>query len=161
MASKPAKSRSKAKPRSARTPRPLDPAARARAVSTSGRGEGDWRDQTLDRVRALIFQAVPEMIEERKWRKPSNAMAGIPVWSGPGAGGMVCTGEIYKNVVKLTFAHGAALPDPSGLFNAGLGGGTRRAIDIREGEMPDAAAFKRLVQAAVNHPAVAKRAKKN
>lgn len=106
----------------------------------------DWREQTLARMRALILQADPGMLEERKWRKPSNAMAGIPVWSH---GGLVCTGETYKKVVKLTFARGASLPDPSGLFNAGLAGGTRRAIDIHEGETVDARAFKALVKAAV------------
>src|SRR3954452_4580731 len=107
---------------------------------------GDWRDQTLARMRALIFEADPEIIEERKWRKPSNAMAGIPVWSH---NGIVCTGETYKNVVKLTFAKGASLKDPAGLFNSSLEGNTRRAIDIHEGEKVDAVAFKALVKAAV------------
>ena len=106
----------------------------------------DWREQTLARMRKLILQADPEMMEERKWRKPSNAMAGIPVWSH---GGLVCTGETYRQVVKLTFVRGASLPDPSRLFNASLEGGTRRAIDIREGEKVDARAFKALVKAAV------------
>jgi hypothetical protein len=86
------------------------------------------------------------MIEERKWRKPSNAMAGVPVWS---RNGIVCTGETYAKVVKLTFARGAGIPDPSHLFNASLEGGTRRAIDIHEGEKVDASAFKALVKAAV------------
>jgi hypothetical protein len=107
---------------------------------------GDWRDETLARMRALILEADPAMIEERKWKKPSNGMAGVPVWSH---NGMVCTGEIYKNVVKLTFAHGASLPDPAGLFNASLEGNARRAIDIHEGEAIDARAFKALVKAAV------------
>jgi hypothetical protein len=107
---------------------------------------GDWRDQTLARMRGLIMEADPAMIEERKWKKPSNGMAGVPVWSH---NGMVCTGEIYKNVVKLTFAHGASLPDPAGLFNASLEGNARRAIDIHEGEAIDARAFKALVKAAV------------
>jgi hypothetical protein len=111
-----------------------------------GRDVGDWRDQTLARMRALILEADPELIEERKWRKPSNGMAGVPVWSH---NGIVCTGETYKQVVKLTFARGASLPDPSHLFNASLEGGTRRAIDIHEGEQVDAAAFKALVKAAV------------
>ena len=106
---------------------------------------GDWREQTLARMRALILDADPEMIEEQKWKKPSNGMVGVPVWSH---NGIVCTGEKYKQVVKLTFAAGAHLPDPSRLFNAGLGGGTRRAIDIREGEQIDADAFKALVKAA-------------
>src|SRR5688572_14093466 len=107
---------------------------------------GDWREQTLARVRALILEADPEMIEERKWKKASNAMAGVPVWSHDG---IVCTGETYKNVVKLTFARGASIPDPSGLFNSSLEGNTRRAIDIHEGEKVDARAFKALVKAAV------------
>ena len=106
----------------------------------------DWREETLDRMRTLILEADPEMIEERKWKKPSNAMAGIPVWSH---NGIVCTGETYMKVVKLTFARGASLSDPSRLFNASLEGNTRRAIDIREGEKVDARAFKSLVKAAM------------
>ena len=106
----------------------------------------DWREETLTRMRALILEADPEMIEERKWRKASNAMAGVPVWSHDG---IVCTGETYKNVVKLTFAQGASIPDPSRLFNSSLEGNTRRAIDIGEGEKVDARAFKALVKAAV------------
>lgn len=109
---------------------------------------GDWRAATLERMRTLILQAVPGMIEERKWRKPSNAMAGVPVWSHRSAG-MVCTGETYAKVVKFTFAKGASLEDPSRLFNASLAGGTRRAIDIREGESVDARAFRALVKSAV------------
>src|SRR5688572_29045759 len=116
----------------------------------------DWREETLGRMRELILKADPEMIEERKWRKPSNGMVGIPVWSH---GGIICTGEKYKGVVKLTFAKGASVPDPSGLFNASLEGGTRRAIDIHEGEKIDARAFKALIKAAValNHPPEKKR----
>jgi hypothetical protein len=106
----------------------------------------DWRDETLARMRALILEADPEMIEERKWRKPSNAMAGVPVWSH---NGIVCTGETYAKAVKFTFARGASLPDPSRLFNSSLEGNTRRAIDIHEGEKVDARAFKALVKAAV------------
>jgi hypothetical protein len=106
----------------------------------------DWREETLARIRALILEADPEMIEERKWRKPSNAMAGVPVWSH---NGIVCTGEMYTKVVKLTFARGASLPDPSRLFNSSLEGNTRRAIDIHEGEEVNARAFKALVKAAV------------
>ena len=106
----------------------------------------DWQEDTLARMRALILEADPAMIEERKWKKPSNGMAGIPVWSHDG---IVCTGETYTKVVKLTFARGAGLPDPSRLFNASLAGGTRRAIDIREGETVNARAFKALVKAAV------------
>jgi hypothetical protein len=105
----------------------------------------DWREETLARMRALILEADPEMVEERKWKKPSNPM-GVPVWSH---NGMVCTGETYKQAVKLTFARGASIPDPSHLFNSGLEGGTRRAIDIHEGEEVDARAFKALVKAAV------------
>jgi hypothetical protein len=107
---------------------------------------GDWREETLDRMRALILEADPGMIEERKWRKASNAMAGVPVWSH---NGIVCTGETYKKVVKLTFARGASIPDPSRLFNSSLEGSTRRAIDIHEGERVNARAFKALVKAAV------------
>jgi len=106
----------------------------------------DWREETLARMRTLILEADPEMIEERKWKKPSNAMAGVPVWSH---NGIVCTGETYTKVVKLTFAQGASLPDPSRLFNSSLEGNTRRAIDIHEGEKVDARAFKALVKAAV------------
>jgi hypothetical protein len=105
-----------------------------------------WRDDTLARMRALILEADPEIVEERKWKKPSNAMAGVPVWSH---NGIICTGETYKSVVKLTFAKGATIPDPSHLFNSSLEGNTRRAIDIHEGEKVDARAFKALVKAAV------------
>ena len=100
---------------------------------------GDWRGQTLARVRALIKQADPEVVEEWKWR-------GVPVWSHAG---ILCTGETYKAVVKLTFAKGAALPDPKGLFNSSLDGNTRRAIDIREDDTIDEKALKALVRAAV------------
>jgi len=117
---------------------------------------GDWREETLSRMRTLILEADPEMIEERKWKKASNAMAGVPVWSH---NGIVCTGETYTKAVKLTFARGASIPDPSHLFNSGLEGGTRRAIDIHEGEKVDARAFKALVKAAValNGPPAKKR----
>ena len=107
---------------------------------------GDWRAETLDRMRALILEADPGMIEERKWKKASNKMAGVPVWSH---NGIVCTGETYRQYVKLTFARGASIPDPSRLFNSSLTGGTRRAIDIHEGEQVDAGAFQALVKAAV------------
>jgi hypothetical protein len=107
---------------------------------------GDWRGQTLARVRTLIRQADPDVVEEVKWRKPSNSMRGVPVWSHAG---MICTGETYKEVVKLTFAKGAALADPSGLFNSSLEGNTRRAIDIHEGERIDEKALKALIRAAV------------
>ena len=119
---------------------------RSRASGEPRGGSGDWQEETLSRMRALILEADPEMAEERKWRKPSNGMAGVPVWSH---NGIVCTGEKYTKVVKLTFAHGASLPDPSRLFNSSLEGNTRRAIDIQEGEKIDARAFKSLVKAAV------------
>jgi hypothetical protein len=106
---------------------------------------GDWREDTLARMRALVLEADPEITEERKWNKPSNP-AGVPTWSH---NGIVCTGETYKDKVKLTFAKGDTIPDPSGLFNSSLEGNTRRAIDIREGEEIDADAFKALVVAAV------------
>jgi hypothetical protein len=106
----------------------------------------DWKGKMLSRVRALIKQADPEMIEERKWKKPSNAMAGVPVWSH---NGIVCTGETYKKVVKLTFARGASISDPSRLFNSSLEGNTRRAIDIHEGDKLDEKALKALIRAAV------------
>jgi hypothetical protein len=106
---------------------------------------GDWRGATLARMRRLIREADPQVVEELKWRKPSNP-SGVPTWSHAG---ILCTGELYKDKVKLTFARGAALEDPRGLFNSGLGGGTRRAIDIAEGDEVDAAAFKALVGEAV------------
>jgi len=100
---------------------------------------GDWRGEMLSRVRALIKEAVPEVTEEWKWR-------GTPVWSH---NGLICTGETYKDKVKLTFARGAALPDPAGLFNSSLEGNARRAIDLREGDTEDAEALQALVRAAV------------
>jgi hypothetical protein len=117
----------------------------SRAPATRLRDLADWRQEILSRMRALILEADPEMVEERKWRKPSNP-AGVPTWSHDG---IVCTGESYKAAVKLTFAQGASLPDPSKLFNAGLEGNLRRAIDIRQGESVDATAFKELIKAAV------------
>jgi len=111
-----------------------------------GKEPKDWRGATLAWARLLIREADPDVVEEVKWRKPSNAMRGVPVWSHAG---IICTGETYKNVVKLTFARGAALEDPSRLFNASLEGNTRRAIDIHEGEKIDAKALKGLVRAAV------------
>jgi hypothetical protein len=107
---------------------------------------GDWREETLDRIRSLILEADPEMIEERKWRKPSNGMAGVPVWSHDG---IVCTGETYKNYVKVTFAKGAFVKDPSGLFNSSLEGNLRRAIDFHEGDRIDEKGLKALVKSAV------------
>jgi hypothetical protein len=105
---------------------------------------GDWRGKTLARIRAIIHEADPEIVEERKWVKPTSS--GTPVFSH---GGIVCTGETHKSVVKLTFAKGAALPDPSRLFNSSLEGNLRRAIDIREGEKINEAALKELIRAAV------------
>jgi hypothetical protein len=111
-----------------------------------GKRLSDWRSEALARIRALIQQADPEVVEEVKWRKPSNGMQGVPVWSRDG---IICTGETYKAAVKLTFAKGAALADPKKLFNSSLEGNTRRAIDIHEGEELNEAAFKALVRAAV------------
>lgn len=139
-----AKTRSRAKSVRAAAPKARKPAAK-QAPNARLRDLADWRQETLARMRALILEADPEMVEERKWRKPSNP-AGVPTWSHDG---IVCTGESYKAAVKLTFAQGASLSDPSKLFNAGLEGNVRRAIDIREGESVDATAFKALIQAAV------------
>jgi hypothetical protein len=105
---------------------------------------GDWRGKTLAKVRDVVHHADPEIVEEWKWAKATSP--GVPVWS---RGGIVCTGETYKSAVKLTFAKGASLPDPSGLFNASLEGNVRRAIDIHEGDKIDAAALKDLIRAAV------------
>ena len=104
----------------------------------------DWRGKTLARIRTLIREADPEMSEAIKWRKPSNP-SGVPVWEHDG---ILCTGETYRDKVKLTFAQGASIDDPSKLFNSSLYAGTRRAIDIREGKEPDAEAFKNLIRAA-------------
>jgi hypothetical protein len=106
---------------------------------------GDWRGDTLSRVRALIKQADPDVVEEWKWRKATNP--GVPVWSHDG---IICTGEAYKSVVKLTFFKGASLDDPAGLFNSSLEGNTRRAIDLHEGDEVDEQAFVALIQAAVS-----------
>ena len=113
-------------------------------IKELGDWRGDWRGTTLAKVRAIIHDADPEILEERKWVKPTSP--GTPVFSH---GGIVCTGETYKSVVKLTFARGAALPDPAGLFNSSLGGNVRRAIDIHEGEKMNEAALKNLIRAAV------------
>ena len=136
-----------AKPKAKRASRATKPRKSAtKSKPARSRDLEGWREETLARMRALILEADPEMIEERKWRKASNAMAGVPVWSH---NGIVCTGETYTKVVKLTFARGAGISDPSRLFNSSLDGGTRRAIDIHQGEQVDAGAFKALVQAAV------------
>jgi hypothetical protein len=106
----------------------------------------DWRSDTLARIRDLIEKADPDMVEERKWKKPSNGMTGVPVWSHHG---IVCTGETYKNAVKMTFARGAELKDPAGLFNSSLDGNVRRAIDFHEGDRINERALQALVKAAV------------
>ncbi len=105
---------------------------------------GDWRGEVLAYLRGLILQALPEVVEQVKWRKPTNPL-GVPVWEDAG---ILCTGEVYKDKVKLTFARGAVLDDPAGLFNASLDGNARRAIDLHEGEAVNAEAFKALLRAA-------------
>ncbi len=126
------------KQKSANRPTPAD--SPSELIDARIRELGDWRGETLARVRALIKQADPEVVEDWKWR-------GVPVWSH---NGIICTGETYKSVVKMTFAKGASLDDPAGLFNSSLEGSTRRAIDVREGEKLDEKAFKALVRAAVS-----------
>jgi hypothetical protein len=116
-----------------------------RLIDAKLKALGGWRGETLARLRALIREADPAIVEAVKWRKPSNP-SGVPVWEHDG---IVCTGETYKDKVKLTFARGAALKDPAGLFNASLDAGTRRAIDLHEGDSIDEKAFKALVRAAV------------
>jgi hypothetical protein len=120
------------------------PANASKLIDQRIRELGDWRGAVLRRVRALIHDADPEVVEEWKWQKASSP--GTPVWSH---GGGICTGEVYTQVVKLTFFHGAALKDPARLFNASLEGGTRRAIDIRDGDEIDEEAFKSLIRTAV------------
>lgn len=117
----------------------------------------DWRPAALDRMRRLIQEADPDVSEEAKWVKPTNPN-GVPTWSH---GGIICTGEMYRGYIKLTFMKGAMLPDPARVFNAGLDGGTRRAVDIREGDTIDEAAFKDLVRAAVALNTAGKSAKAN
>lgn len=109
------------------------------------KGLGDWRGAALSHLRGLIHAAVPDVVETVKWKKITNPL-GVPVWEH---NGILCTGEVYKGYVKLTFARGAALADPTGIFNAGFAGGTRRAIDLKEGQMVDEAAFKALMREAV------------
>jgi hypothetical protein len=153
--------KAKAKPKAAaRTGRPSQAATKSTAKPSSKsapKGEGaakdkpiladaDWRVETIERMRRLIKQADPEAVEEVKWRKPSNAMMGVPTWSHDG---LICTGETYKDKVKFTFAQGAALDDATGLFNAKDTGATRRAIDLHAGDQVDETAFKALVRAAV------------
>ena len=119
--------------------------AGARSVDEKINSLGDWRAGTLTRIRALIKEADPDVVEEIKWRKPSNPL-GVPTWSHAG---IICTGESYTDKIKLTFARGASVSDPKRLFNSSLAGGTRRAIDIAEGETIDEGAFTALVKAAV------------
>jgi hypothetical protein len=117
----------------------------SQAIDEKIRSLGDWRGAMLAKLRRLIREADPDVVETVKWRKPSNP-AGVPVWEHAG---MICTGETYKDKVKLTFARGAALDDPERLFNASLDGGTRRAIDFREGDEVDEGAFEALIREAV------------
>lgn len=144
-------SKSRSPPKAGAKAKPAAGAKRPTRKAASGlfderiRSVGGWRAKTLEEVRRLIREADPDMVEEIKWVKPSNPL-GVPVWSHAG---IVCTGETYKEAVKLTFMRGASLEDPRRLFNAGFAGGTRRAIDIREGETLDAEALKALVQDAV------------
>ncbi len=156
-----AKPKAKGKPRKSatRSKTPWKASARANPGAEAKRGTGQasrliderirslggWRAETLADVRRMIHEADPDIVEECKWVKPINPL-GVPVWSHAG---IVCTGEAYKQVVKLTFARGASLEDPRRVFNASLEGNTRRAIDIREGEALDAEAFKALIRAAV------------
>ncbi len=125
-----------------KTPIPMESAAAF--IDQKIKELGDWRGKTLAKVREIIHKADPEIVEEWKWAKATSP--GTPVWSH---GGIVCTGETYKNVVKMTFAKGAALKDPSDLFNSSLDGNVRRAIDIHEGDKVDEAALKDLIRAAV------------
>jgi hypothetical protein len=117
----------------------------SRLIDKQIKSLGDWRGDTLADVRRLIHEADPDVVEETKWAKASNP-TGVPTWSHAG---IICTGEVYKAAVKLTFARGASLKDPKKVFNSSLEGNTRRAIDIKEGEKVDAKAFKALIQAAV------------
>ncbi len=116
----------------------------SKSIDAKIRELGDWRGRTLSRLRTLIRQVDPDVVEEWKWVKPTSP--GVPVWSHDG---LICTGEVYKDKVKMTFAKGASLPDPSGLFNSSLDGNTRRAIDLHEGDDVDEEALKALVRAAV------------
>jgi hypothetical protein len=153
-AKSPPKAGAMAKP-GASEAKPMTGKPASRLIDQRIRDLGGWRGETLARMRALIHEAAPDIVEECKWIKPTNPL-GVPVWSHAG---IVCTGEAYTKVVKLTFARGATIPDPSRLFNSSLEGNTRRAIDIHEREKVDARAFKALVKAAVaqNGPPAKKR----
>jgi len=137
--------------------KPVAAASASASIDVKIKELGDWRGETLAKVRQLIHDADPDIQEEWKWAKPKSP--GTPVWSHDG---IVCTGETYKSVVKTTFARGAALKDPSGVFNSSLEGNVRRAIDFREGEKINEAAFKQLIRAAVeaNSAVLAQRAAK-
>ena len=124
-----------------------DTAAASAQIDAIVTSLGDWRGDRLARLRTLIHEAVPEVVEEIKWRKPSNPN-GVPTWVHDG---IICTGEVYRDKVKLTFAQGAAVPDPAGLFNSSLDGKVRRALDLHEGTTLDEKAFKALVRAAADH----------
>lgn len=124
--------------------KPGTAASASESINAKIRELGDWRGRTLAKVRGIVHEADPEIVEEWKWAKPKSP--GTPVWSH---GGIICTGETYKNAVKMTFAKGAALNDPSRLFNSSLEGNVRRAIDIHEGDQIDEAALKELIRAAV------------
>jgi hypothetical protein len=124
--------------------KPVPAESASKSIDQKIRELGDWRGKTLAKVRELVHAADPEIVEEWKWAKATSP--GVPVWS---RGGIVCTGETYKSVVKMTFAKGAAMQDPSGLFNSSLDGNVRRAIDIHEGEKINEAALKDLIRAAV------------
>jgi hypothetical protein len=123
---------------------PVSAQSASASIDEKIRELGDWRGKTLAKLREVVLAADPEIVEEWKWVKPKSA--GTPVWSREG---IICTGETYKNAVKLTFARGASLPDPAGLFNSSLDGNVRRAIDIHEGETIDRAALENLIRAAV------------
>src|SRR6266498_3824245 len=147
--------KAKSPPKAGAKAKPVTGKPASRLIDQRIRDLGGWRAETLAEVRRMIHEADPDMVEECKWIKPTNPL-GVPVWSHAG---IVCTGEAYAKVVKLTFAQGARIPDPSRLFNSSLEGNTRRAIDIHEGEKVDAGAFKALVKAAVapNGPPAKKR----
>jgi hypothetical protein len=123
---------------------PQSPGSASESIDARISEVGDWRGETLSRIRALVKEADPEVVEEWKWAKATSP--GVPVWSHDG---IICTGETYKDKVKMTFAKGAAVADPSGLFNSSLEGNVRRAIDFREGDKPNVKALKALIRAAV------------
>ena len=160
---RPSATRSGTAPKTGTKGKPSAPALRGETVDPGPRrvderiqSHGGWRAATLTAIRRMIHEADPDITEDCKWAKANNPL-GTPVWSHAG---IVCTGEAYQQVVKLTFARGAALPDPKKLFNASLEGNARRAIDIKEGDKPDAAAFKALIRAAAKANATPKAASK-